>query len=222
MDAMTRRPVLSVFALAASAAVLVGVTACAPEGSAPAASHTATTSPTVSPTTSSPGASATSAPSPDASSAVSGAACLPGDWTMDQAGLDRFYTDINAATAGSGIALTPRGSAAISITPDGAYSWMPSAEVTAQAGGTAIVVTLGGRVDGTYTATDDTITSDSASTDGLEVGATLDGSPTDAGEITQQITASPLAGGSYTCSGDTLTLTTTVADGPATAVLRRG
>ncbi len=223
---MPRRIVTPVFALAASAALLLGATACAPEGARPGASASAGTSPSTSPTAS--GApTATSAPSatptPTATpGTVTGAACLPGTWTMGQAALTDFYTDINTVISGSGIGLTPRGSATLTVGTDGTYAWAPAIEVTAEAGGTAILVDLGGRADGIYRVEGDRVVSESVSTDGLTATATLDGAPTDASAVLPQITAVPLTDAAFTCAGDTLTLGSTIPGGAATAVLQRG
>ncbi|RLK52472.1 hypothetical protein [Microbacterium telephonicum] len=214
---MTRRSVTPVLALAASALLALGLAACAPEVAAPDASASPTRSPL-------PGStpSPTPTPTPTSDAELLGPDCLVGDWTMDQAGLDQFYVGINAATAGSGIGLTPKGTATLMMGSDGTYAWAPSAEITAQAGGTAIVVTLGGSVDGTYTATDDRVTAATTSTDALQISATLDGSPTDASAVAEQISTAPVADAGYACTADTLTLTSTVAGGTATAVLHRG
>ncbi|MCT9819819.1 hypothetical protein N3K63_05890 [Microbacterium sp. W1N] len=213
---MTRRRLAPMLALSASALLVCALAGCAPEGTAPTATGTSTSSPRASV---SPSASTTATPSP---SAAAGAACLIGDWRMDQAGLDRFYADINTILSGADIGYTPQGTASLTIGADGAYAWTPPTNVTADVGGTEIAVTLGGALSGTYTATDDRITADTTSTDGLQVSATLDGAPTDASGIIEQIAASPVADAPYTCEGDTLTLESTISGGTATATLQRG
>lgn len=210
LDHMTRRRLAPVLTLACAAALAAGLSACAPEGTSPTPTATGPVSPSPSTTT-----------SPTPSEDPSADACLVGDWTMDQAGLERFYADINGLMDGAGVVFTPQGSAALTLAADGAFSWAPRAEVTAEVSGTTILISFGGHTDGTYTATADRISTDTQSTDGLVVTATIDGAPTDAGAVADQIAGAPVTDASYTCTADTLTLVTEVAGGTATSVLHR-
>ncbi|PZU45250.1 MAG: hypothetical protein DI566_10500 [Microbacterium sp.] len=212
---MTRRPLASVLTLVSTATLALGLAACAPTGDTPSPSGSTGGA------SSSPKPSSSASASPSASPSADAAACLIGDWTMDQAGLDGFYGDVNTLLEGSGVVFTPQGSAALSITKDGAFTWSPSTQLTAAVSGTEILVTLGGQIVGTYTATGDRIATATQSTDGLVVSATIDGAETDAGAITEQIAAAPITDAAYTCSGDTLTLDSSLAGGTATSVLHR-
>jgi hypothetical protein len=140
---------------------------------------------------------------------------------MDQAALDGFYEDVNSAMVGAGVTFTPQGTAALTLGADGTFRWAPTVSLTAAVSGTTILVDMAGAIDGTYTSTDSTISTVTQSTDGLQISATIDGVPTDAGSVTEQIATAPLHDAIYTCSGDTLTLTSTVAGGPAASVLHR-
>lgn len=209
-------------ALAVTSAALLALTlaACAPEASpSPSGSASGTTKPSA---TGSASASGSATPSEAPTSAPPAAAdCLPGTWVMDQASLDRFYGDVNAALSGAGVSFTPKGSAELTLGADGAFSWAPALELTAEVAGTPIVVTVGGSTSGTYTATADRLTSDTVSADGLEVSATIDGAPTDAGELSDQVASAPVADSAYTCEGDTLTLVSEIGGSPANSVFTR-
>lgn len=136
--------------------------------------------------------------------------------------MDRYYGDVNAALAGAGVTFTPKGTATLVMGADGTFSWMPVVDLTAEVSGTTIDVTIGGHLDGTYTATGDRITSKTTSSDGLQVNATIDGAPTDAGAVTEDIAAAPISDAAYTCAGDTLTLVSDIGGANATSVLHRG
>lgn len=213
---MTRRRLTSALTLVSAATLAFALAACAPDGGAPAptGSRSGEASGSAKPSTS---ASAT----PSAAPTTDAAACLVGEWSMDQAGLDRFYGDVNTLLEGSGVAFTPQGTAALSLTKDGAFTWTPDAQVSAAVSGTTILIGLSGHIDGTYTATADHIATVTQSTDGLVVSATIDGAQTDAGSITQQIAGAPITDAGYTCSADTLTLNSALAGGTATSVLHR-
>lgn len=196
------------------AALTLGVTGCAPEPEGPTASGSATPS-------ASPSASASASATPTPTEDATGAACLVGEWEMGQADLEEFYNDINALMAGAGVTFSPEGSAALTLGDDGTFTWAPNAVVTANASGTTILVTLGGTITGTYTATDTRIATDTESTAGLQISATINGEPTDAGAISEQIGGAPITDAAYTCSADTATFETSVADGSATTILHR-
>lgn len=209
---MNRRPQ----PLSAAAVVLAGLAfalaGCAPEPAGPTPSGSASTAPS---------ASATASATPTPTEEATGAACLVGEWEMGQAELDEFYNDINALMAGAGVTFSPEGSAALTLGDDGTFTWAPNAVVTAQASGTAIIVTLGGTITGTYTATGDRIATDTESTTGLQISATINGEPTDAGAISEQIGGAPITDAAYTCTADTATFETAVGDGSATTILHR-
>lgn len=209
---MTRRlaPVLT---LVCAAALAVGLSACAPEGASP--------TPTGSGQTGSGSPSGTASATPSATPPTDADACLVGDWTMDQTGLDQFYADINQLMAGAGVVFTPQGSAALRLGADGTFTWTPDTEINAMVAGTNLLATLSGHIEGTYSATADRITTDTQSADGLVVSATIDGAPADAGSVTEQIAGAPITDAAYTCSADTLTLHSEIAGGTATSVLHR-
>lgn len=219
LDHMIRRPILPAVTAVFAAALAVSLTACAPEGASPSPSGS-TASAAVSPTAS---ASASGAPSstPSPSSPADATACLAGEWAMDDAALASYFSDINGLLSGAGIAFTPQGTAALTLTREGTFSWAPDAEVSADVAGTTILITVGGRSDGTYTATADRITATSPVADGLEVTATIGGADTDPGEMAREVAGAPLTDASYTCTDDTLTLGSSIAGGTATAVLHR-
>lgn len=211
-----RRTPLTVTAsvVACALASVFALTACAPDapGADPSASPTGSARPT---------ASASPTPTPSASASAD-AECLIGTWTMDQAGMDQFYGDINELLAGAGVTFTPQGSATLTLGADGAFTWAPSADVTAAVSGTDILVTLGGQITGTYTATGDHVSTTAQSAEALTVTATIDGAETDPGSISEQIAGAPVTDASYVCSADTLTLETAISGGTATSVLHRG
>ena len=132
------------------------------------------------------------------------------------------YNDVNGALAGAGVTFTPQGSATLALGADGAFTWTPAVQLDAAVSGTTIVVTIGGDITGSYSATSDRITTANQSTDNLQVSATIDGAETDAGSITQEIAGAPVSDASYTCAGDTLTLVSQIGGSPATSVLHRG
>jgi len=213
---MRRRSPLTLAAsvVACALASVVALTACAPDatGADPSASPTASARPTAS-ASATPTASASASADPE---------CLVGTWTMDQAGMDQFYTDVNDLLSGAGVTFTPQGSASLTLGADGAFTWAPSAEVTAAVSGTDILVALGGQITGTYTATGDHIATATQSVDGLTVSATIDGAEVDPGSISEQIAGAPITDASYVCSADTLTLDTAISGGTATSLLHRG
>lgn len=141
---------------------------------------------------------------------------------MDQAALERFYSDVNTSLEGAGVVFTPTGTASLVLGADGAYSWKPDTKISAAVSGTEILIQIGGQITGTYTATADRITTANQSTDGLQISATIGGAPTDAGSITDQIAGAPIADSAFTCAGDTLTLRSDIGGATATSVLRRG
>lgn len=204
----------SALALVSAAALALGLSACAPDGGTPRPSGTSSAP---SGTASSPASS-----TPSGTPTGSAAECLVGTRNMDQAGLDGFYSDVNSSLAGAGVVFTPQGAASLVLGADGSFSWKPDAEITADVSGTAILIALGGQIDGTYTATADRISTTSQQADGLQITATIDGAPTDAGDITNQIAGAPVTDASYTCSGDTLTLTSDIGGAAADSVLHRG
>lgn len=209
---MIARRLAPALTLACAAALTLGLSACAPEDSPGPTSSGSTGS-------GSAGGSASATPTPTAS--ADAVDCLTGTWTMDQAGLEQFYGDINALMTGAGVVFTPEGSAQLTLGPDGTYTWAPDAAITAEVSGTTILVDISGRTEGAFTATADRISSDTQSTEGLVIAATIDGTPTDAGAITEQIAGAPVSDASYTCSADTLTLVTEVSGSTATSVLHR-
>lgn len=217
LDDMSRRTIAPAVTAVFAAALAVTLVACAPEGAQPSPSGSTSTG-TAAPTAT---ASASASTAPSSSPSADASACLAGDWTMDQGALESYYSDVNGLLQGAGIAFTPQGSASLTLTPEGAFSWAPDAQVNAEVAGTTIGVSVGGRVDGTYTATGDRISATSSVTDGLVVSATIDGADTDPGEVAQEIAGAPLTDASYTCAGDTLTIGSSVAGGTATAVLHR-
>lgn len=212
---MIRRRTVAAFALTGAAALVLPLAACAPEP-APSASATGGASPTAT-ASGAPTASTT----PSATPTADAAACLIGDWTMDQDSMADFYADINDLLAGSGVTFEPEGTATLTLGEDGSFRWAPEAEVTAEASGTEVLIALSGHLDGAYTATESRITTTEQSTDALTVAATIGGAPTDPGSITEEIAAAPITAAGYTCSDDTLTLDSEVAGGTATAVLHR-
>ncbi len=208
----TGRIAAAIIALAALA-----LTGCAPEpepGASSSPSASVSSSPTASAT---PSATATPTPTSDAPDA----ACLVGDWTTTEADLVAYYDQINSALAGTGATFAPSGSAGLSMRADGTYSWLPDVEIMAAVAGTEILIGLAGSIDGSYTATADTITTQNDSTDNLQITATIGGASTDPGTIGDQIGGAPLANSTYTCSPSTLVLTSTVADAPVTTKLQR-
>ena len=114
---------------------------------------------------------------------------------MDQGALESYYSDVNALLDGAGIAFTPEGSAALTLTPEGTFAWTPDVQVNAEVAGTTIVISVGGTANGTYTATGDRITATSPVSDGLVVSASIDGAETDPGEVAQQVEAALPRGG---------------------------
>lgn len=209
---MTRRLPLGLLALSSAAALALALSACAPDDATPTPSNSSARP------TPSASASASASPTPTAGAE----ACLPGTWKMDQSALDRYYGDVNSALAGAGVTFTPAGSATLVMGADGSYSWMPVVQLDADVSGTTIAVSIGGNLDGTYTVAGNLITTTTTSTDGLQVAATIDGVPTDAGAVTEQIAAAPITNATYTCAGDTLTLATDIGGATATSVLTRG
>ena len=141
---------------------------------------------------------------------------------MGQSDLEAFYNDVNGALAGAGVSFAPQGSATLALGADGAFTWTPAVQLDAAVSGTTIVVTTGGDITGSYSATSDRITTANQSTDNLQVSATIDGAETDAGSVTQEIAGAPVSDASYTCAGDTLTLVSQIGGSPATSVLHRG
>ncbi|MFT3797407.1 hypothetical protein [Microbacterium sp.] len=207
---MNRRLATPLLGLAALALVLPG---CAAESSP---------TPTSSGSASKPAASASASATPSAGATGEATAdCLVGEWYMGQDELTAFYQSINEVMAGSGVEFSPVGSATMTMDAAGTYSWAPSTEVTAQVSGVTILVTFGGSMEGTYTATADRITSSPLATSALEVTATIDGVATDPGAISEQIAQAPVGDAAYTCTTDTLTLTSEVAGGSATSVFHR-
>lgn len=214
---MTRRRISPVIAAVSAALFALTLSACVPEDAAPTpsgGSGTASTSP-------SPTASPTSSPTASPTASPGAAACLVGEWSMGQDELTAFYDDVNTSMAGAGVSFSPEGSAALTLGADDTFVWAPDAEVTAQVSGTTVLVTFGGQITGTFTATDDRIETAPGSTDALTVSATIDGAPTDAGAISRDIAGAPLANATYTCTSDTLTLINTLEAGSATSVLHR-
>ncbi len=141
---------------------------------------------------------------------------------MDQGGLDQFYSDVNTSLSGAGVIFTPTGTASLVLGADGAFTWTPDTQVSAAVSGTEILIQIGGQITGTSTATGDRISTATQSADGLSVSATIDGAPTDAGSITEQIAGAPITDSGYTCADDTLTLVSDIGGAPATSVLHRG
>ncbi|MBM7464137.1 hypothetical protein [Microbacterium dextranolyticum] len=218
-----------VAALACALALTLGLSACVPESARPQTSASATPTGTSGAVgvTPSPDASAPSVPSTPAPGAtptgpaVDPAACLAGTWTMDQAALERFFTDVNTAMAGTGATFAPTGSATLTLTPTGGFTWSPAASIDAAVAGTTVLISVGGSAQGVFTATSDRISTGSTSTDGLTVTATINGSATDPGPIARQIVEPPVTDASYTCTSDTLTLVSAISGGTATSVLHR-
>lgn len=209
------RTLAPALALAGAAVLAVALSACAPEAAPSPSGSSTTASPR-------PSSSSSASTSPSATPTGDAAACLIGTWNMDQAGLDRFYADVNTNLSGAGVVFTPTGTASLVLGADGAFSWKPDTQVSAAVSGTEILIQIGGEIAGAYTATADRISTTSQSTDGLQVSATIDGAPTDAGSITEQIAGAPVTDASYTCEGDTLTLQSDIGGAPATSVLHRG
>lgn len=209
-----RRAIAPVLAFAAAAVLALGLSACAPDGDGPRPSGSSGSA------SGSPSASTSASSTPDPSAAADG--CHLGTWNMDQAGLDRFYTDVNAALSGAGVVFTPQGTASLVLGEDGSFTWQPRTEVSAAVSGTTILITIGGQITGTYTATADRLTTTTTETGGLEVSATIDGAPTDAGAVTDQIAGAPITDAGYTCEGDTLTLQSDIGGATVTSVLHRG
>ncbi len=211
---MTRRRSVPVIALTAIALALT-LSACGPAAVTPSPTGSSA-SPSATPS-----ASASPSPSASATADADGAKCLIGQWAMGQDELTGFYDDVNSIMAGAGVSFTPTGTAALTLGADGSFTWVPDAQVSAAVAGTTILIDFAGQITGTYTATGDHITTATASTDGLTVSATIDGAPTDAGSISQEIAAAPITDASYTCTGDTLTLENALGGGTATSVLHR-
>ena len=206
-----RTPVALAALTAAAALLLAG---CAPESDDAAPSPTASATASPSPVVTSPAPQPTTDPADPA--------CVVGEWEMDQEDLTSYYDQINTLMEGSGASFSPAGRAGLSLRADGTFSWTPEVVVTADVAGSQISVTLGGSVDGSYTADDGAISTSDVSTENLSVSAaTQDGAPTDAGPIGGEIGGAPLTGAAYSCSGDTLELTTTVTDSPVTTTLSR-
>lgn len=215
---MSRRPA-PVLPLACVALLTVGLAACVPEPATPSPSSSTGTTPSGSASAATPTPTTSGSGTPSAP-AVDPAACLPGTWTMDQAGLDGYYGDVNALVQGSGLAFTPSGSAVLTLADDGTFSWAPSTQISAAVSGTTVLIAISGRTDGTYTAAGDRLTA-ASSTDGLVITATINGASTDPGPVSDQIAAAPVTDAAFTCTPDTLTLQTSIAGGTATSILHR-
>jgi len=204
-------------AVVTAAALALGLSACAPldekPTSQPSTSGSASATPTPTPT---PTPTATPSPSPTAD-----LACLVGEWHMGQDQVDAFYNDVNSLMSGSGAVFTPVGTADLVLRKDGSYSWTPAERVTANVSGTTILIHFKGSITGTYTVTGNGIGSQTQDTSGLEIIATIDGNPTDAGAISQQIAGAPITDAKYGCKPDTLTLINKLSDSTATSVLHR-
>lgn len=197
------------------AALTLSLSACVPEDGGPTPSATTGTA-APSPT---PSATPTDTPSPTTPPAAAG--CVVGNWLMDQAALEAFYSDVNSAMAGQGASFSPQGTAALTLGEDGTFRWAPTVTLSVAASGPTIIVNVSGAIDGTYTASDTRITTANQSTAGLQIAASIDGTPVDAGSVTDMLATAPLNDASYTCSGDTLSLTSTVNGTSAVSVLRR-
>lgn len=217
---MSRRRATAVLTLVCAAALTAGLAACVPEGARPGPSAS-TSGPTSSaPTTGAASPTASGTPTPT-TPAADPRTCLPGTWTMDQAGLDTFYGDINALQQGAGVSFTPSGSATLTLTAEGDFTWAPDTRIAAVVSGTTVEISLSGEASGTYTATADRLSTATQSADGLVVIATIGGVETDPGPIAEQIAGAPITDAAYTCTSDTLTLRTSIAGGAATSILHR-
>lgn len=217
---MSRRRVTAVLTLVCATALTAGLAACVPEGARPGPSASTSGAASAAPTTGAAAPTTSGTPSPTAT-AADPRTCLPGTWTMDQAGLETFYGDINALQQGAGVSFTPSGSATLSLTAEGGFTWAPETQIAAVASGTTIQISLSGQTSGTYTATTDRLSTATQSTDDLVVIATIGGVETDPGPITEQIAGAPITDAAYTCTSDTLTLRTSIAGGTATSILHR-
>lgn len=205
---------LSPLAVVTAVALAIGLSACAPEEK-PATKPTPTDSASATPTPT-PTPSATPSPSPTAD-----LACLVGDWHMGQDQVTAFYNDVNSLMAGSGAVFTPAGTADLELRKDGSYTWTPAQHVTAMISGATMLIQFKGSITGTYTVTGNGIGGQTQDTSGMEIIATIDGKPTDAGSISQQIALAPITDAKYGCKTDTLTLINKLSDSTATSVLHR-
>lgn len=164
---------------------------------------------------------ATTAPEPSATiAAADDPACLVGDWTLDDDGFSAYYGQINDLLGGQA-EFTPSGSATLTLAADGTFTWAPDATLAVDLMGQKAEVTIGGTLGGTYTAEPGHITTDPDVDDELEVSGTLNGSPFDTSAVSQQIASAPVNDSTFSCTTETLELTTAVDDDPVVTVLHR-
>lgn len=216
---MNPRSVTRLAVLPLAAAVLA-LAACS--GDAGPTPTTASASPTAT-TTSTPAPSASASAAPSATTAppaADAATCLVGTWTADEAALQDYYDQIGEL-AGGAMTFDTSGQAALTLNADGSYSWAPEAAITATASGIDIEVAMSGSLGGSYTATDESITTSSDTVDDLTITATAGGVEIDPGTVADQIRTAPLSNATYSCTADALALTTPVTDTDVTITLTR-
>lgn len=212
---------LAVLPLAATALALAACSGNAgPAPTTASTSPTATATSTSTPAPSAPASSSAAPPATTAPPAADGAACLVGTWTADEAALQDYYDQIGEL-AGGAMTFDTSGQASLTLNADGSYSWTPDAAITATASGIDIEVTMSGSLGGSYTATDESITTSSDTVDDLTITATAGGVEIDPGTVADQIRTAPLSNATYSCTADTLDLTTPVTDTGVTITLTR-
>ena len=170
-----------------------------------------------------PQVSATPAVEPTTAFAGDDPACLYGTWTIDQAGLDAFYDQIEQLMSSQGVSatITPVGSATLEIDDAGSYTWSPTATIAFAMAEIQMDVIVGGTLNGTYTATPGTIRTEAEVDDRLEVTATVGGQAVDPTLFADQIGGSPISDSTFVCTDHTLELSSTVAATTITTLLYR-
>lgn len=130
--------------------------------------------------------------------------CPSGDWLASQEELQAFYDTVGAMTA---MSIIVAGSAELRLGTDGRLSFVLTDFRFAQdAGGSRIDLLVDGSIDGTYTVSGSTMTTD-AMVASATASASIDGTEMDVGPVLQNfVDQFPFDGAGYRCDGDLLVL----------------
>lgn len=168
-----------VAATSAAALALLGLAGCAPADTSGSGSDSGTTT----------------APTSDP---VAGPECLIGDWLISDSEMNKFYAVVGEAT---GTTFTIEGDTTLSFTTD-QFTYTPDFSLVMTTAGVDATGRLAGAISGTYTATEETITTDVTSSD-AHMFITVGGIEQD---VTEQfgdaVTNAPFSNSPYTCNAE--------------------
>lgn len=169
----------------------------------------------------SPGGTPDASPSAEAATG-GGAGCLIGDWRIAEDQMQAYYDAVNAEMIAQGMHFDVSGSAGVIFRDDATYAYKPELILLVTPdSGTAATATLGGSIEGTWSAQDQSITT-AHDTNTLSMTVAVDGQTIDASDLTDEFIAmSPINQSRVDCSGTLPAMELPTANGSVMVTLAR-